>query len=203
MTSNRNRSNRALLLAAGLYLALAGCTNTGIEHGMESQPKAKPLAESDFFPDGRASRPLVAGTVARGHLHDDTLLYTGMNGDKESPVFPYPVTAAMLRRGHERYDIFCAVCHDRAGTGDGMIVRRGFKQPPSFHSDALRNAPPGHFFEVMTNGFGTMYSYADRVSVEDRWAIAAYIRALQLSQNARLQDVPEKDRVALKNKPQP
>jgi hypothetical protein len=169
-----------------LALLAAGCN-----HGMEDQPKVKPLAESDFFADGRSARPRVPGTVAHGHLEADSLLYTGKIGARDSDVFPFLVTAAVLQRGRERYDIYCSVCHDRAGTGDGMIVRRGFPRPPSFHIDRLRQAPVGHFFDVITNGFGRMYPYADRVTARDRWAIIAYLRALQLSSDARLADVPQ------------
>lgn len=188
-------------IPTGVFLGiiLTGCSKTGIEHGMENQPKANPLTQSDFFPDGRSSRMQVPGTVARGHLRDDTLLYTGKVGEKDSEIFPFPITREVLERGHERYDIFCAVCHGRTGAGDGIVVRRGFKAPTSYHDERLRGSPIGHFFDVMTNGYGTMFSYADRVSVEDRWAIAAYIRALQLSQHATAKDVPAKDRAALEN----
>jgi hypothetical protein len=183
---------KMLLLLA--FVALAGCTDTGIEHGMENQPKVKPMAESDFFPDGRGARPQVPGTVARGHLQSDVLFYTGKVHGRYADVFPFPVTREVLERGHERYDIFCAVCHDRVGTGNGMIVRRGFSHPPSYHTERLRDAPVGHFFDVITNGYGAMYSYNDRIPVNDRWAIIAYIRALQFSQHAALTDLPEKDR---------
>jgi mono/diheme cytochrome c family protein len=176
---------------------LVGCSSTGFEHGMENQEKAKPLTESSFFPDGRASRPQVPGTVARGHENEDELLYTGKLNGKEASVFPFPVTREVLERGRERYTIYCAVCHDRAGTGNGIVVRRGFQRPPSYHEERLRQAPVGHFFDVATNGFGSMYAYADRVSVSDRWAIAAYIRALQYSQHAPVQDLPDSDRQQL------
>jgi cytochrome c553 len=164
---------------------------------MHDQPKYKPLAGSTFFEDGRASRPLVDGTVARGHLRTDEFFYTGKIGGKFVDVFPFPVTRAVLDRGREHFNIFCAQCHDRTGNGQGMIVQRGFRQPPSYHIDRLRQAPAGHFFDVITNGFGTMYSYASRISPEDRWAIIAYIRALQLSQNATLADVPSEERQKL------
>lgn len=180
-----------------LMLFLAGCTSTGIEHGMEDQPKANPFTESHFFADSRSARPVVPGTVARGDLRADVLLYTGKVHGKDAVIFPFPITRDVLERGRARFDIYCAVCHDRAGTGDGMIVRRGFRKPPSYHTDALREAPAGHFFDVIINGFGTMYPYADRVSVQDRWAIVAYVRALQWSQNAKVQDVPESERLVL------
>jgi len=159
----------------GLFTAVA------CRQAMEDQPRYEPLEASTFFPDGRSSRPLLPGTVARGHLDD-----TAPPGDAP----PFPVTREVLDRGEERYDIFCSPCHDRVGTGDGMVVRRGYTRPPSFHIDRLREAPPGHFFEVMTKGFGAMPSYAAQVPAQDRWAIAAYIRALQRSQHATLSDVP-------------
>ena len=157
---------------------------------MHDQPKYKPLKASKFFADGRTSRPLVPGTVARGHLDDDPLLYTGKVGATFTTTFPAPVTQAVLQRGQERYNIYCTPCHDRVGTGNGMIVQRGYRRPPSFHIDRLRDAPVGYFFDVITNGFGVMPSYAAQVPVSDRWAIIAYLRALQLSQHATLADVP-------------
>jgi len=152
------------------------------------------LAGSAFFEDGRASRPLVEGTVPRGYAKTDAHLYTGKVNGRLAETFPFPITRPILERGRERYDIFCAPCHGRDGYGEGMIIQRGFRPPPSFHTDRLRQAPVGHFFEVITNGFGTMYGYASRIRPEDRWAIIAYIRALQLSQNATLQDVPPAER---------
>jgi mono/diheme cytochrome c family protein len=180
---------RLVLLAAMAGAAAAfACRND-----MGDQPRLKPLARSTFYPDGRASRPLVEDTVARGSLTRDELLETGKLNGAIADVFPFPVTAAILDRGQERFDIFCSVCHGRTGEGDGMVVQRGFKRPPSFHVDRLRQAPAGHFFDVMTNGFGAMYDYRGRISPEDRWAIVAYIRALQLSQRATLTDVPAED----------
>jgi hypothetical protein len=164
---------------------------------MHDQPKYKPLAGSAFFDDGRAARSPVEGTVARGQLRLDEHFYTGKVGDKLVDTLPFPVTRKILERGRERYNIFCAQCHDRVGRGEGMIVQRGFRRPPSFHDDRLRRAPAGHFFDVMTNGFGSMYPYASRITPEDRWAIVAYIRALQLSQNATLADVPPQERQRL------
>lgn len=161
---------------------------------MQDQPKYIPLRDSGFFGDNRSARPVVEGTVARGHLREDDLLYRGKVDGAPAAAFPFPVTAEILERGRERYDIYCSPCHGGAGYGDGMIVRRGFRKPTSFHIDRLREAPPGHFFDVITNGFGAMYSYASRVKPRDRWAIAAYIRALQLSQNARIDDVPASER---------
>ena len=180
------------------FLALALCVPLpGCRRGMEDQPKVRTLQGSDFFADGRAARPRVPGTVARGLLHEDVLLETGKLAGRDADLFPYPIDAAVLARGRERYDIYCSACHDRTGAGDGMIVRRGFPRPPSFHEPRLRAAPAGHFVGVMANGFGRMYPFADRVSARDRWAIAAYIRALQLSQNAALADATPQDRMSL------
>jgi hypothetical protein len=164
---------------------------------MADQPRYKPLAPSAFFEDGRSARPSVPGTVAQGQLREDEHLYTGRVDGQLVELFPFPVTRQVLDRGRERFDIFCSPCHGRVGDGKGMVVRRGFAQPPSFHIERLRTAPAGYVFEVITKGFGRMYDYADRIGVEDRWAIAAYIRALQLSQNARLEDVPEPERAQL------
>lgn len=175
---------------------------TGCWFDMRQQPKVKPLAQSDFFLDGQASRALIADTVARGHLDLDKAYYQGMNDD-ETPVdvFPIEITREVLERGHERFDIFCLPCHGRLGNGQGMIVQRGFKTPPSFHIDRLREAPPGHFYDAITNGFGVMYSYASRIPPEDRWAIIAYIKALQLSQNATIDDVPPDQQNKLQTEP--
>ena len=173
-------------------LGLAGC-----QQKMAEQPRYEPLEASTFFEDGRASRPLVPGTVAQGQLHDDEHLYTGMVGGKPAETFPFAITKEIMQRGRERFDIFCSPCHGRLGDGHGMIVMRGFPAPPSYHIDRLRTAPVGHFFNVITKGFGRMFDYSDRIPAPDRWAIVAYIRALQLSQNARLTDVPEEDRKKL------
>jgi hypothetical protein len=183
---------RKLVCLGGVAMLLAGC-----RLDMHVQPKYLPYEPSNFFGDGRSERPVVPGTVARGQLHTDELLYTGKENGMVSDKFPFPMTRADLERGRERYNIYCTPCHDYTGGGQGMIVQRGFPSPPSFHLDSLRRAPAGHFFEVMTNGFGSMYSYASRVEPEDRWRIAAYIRALQLSQHATIQDVPESERAKL------
>jgi len=171
-----------------ILLALSACND------MDHQPKFKPLDPSAFFSDGRSARSPVPDTVARGELRLDDSLYTGKVNGKEVENFPFPITADILARGQERYDIFCSVCHGRVGDGQGMIVKRGFPMPPSYHIDRLRQAPVGHFFDVITNGYSRMYSYAERIPVKDRWAIIAYIRALQLSQNASLSNLPAKDR---------
>ena len=165
----------------------------GCRQDMHDQPKYIPLRESAFFGDARSARPVVEGTVARGHLNDDELAYTGKTNGQDATMFPAPVTAETMARGRERFNIYCAPCHGRTGQGDGMVVRRGYRRPPSIHQDRLRNAPVGHFFDVMTNGFGAMPDYAAQIKAEDRWAIVAYIRALQLSQNATKADVPGGD----------
>jgi cytochrome c553 len=168
-----------------LVALLAGC-----REDMQVQPRIDPLARSDLFEDGRAARPLIEGTIARGHLRTDTYFYTGRLGNQDGDVMPFPVTREVLDRGRERFDIYCAPCHARTGDGNGMIVQRGYRRPPSYHIDRLRNAPLGHFFDVMTNGFGAMPDYAAQVSPYDRWTIVAYIRALQFSQNAPAALVP-------------
>jgi len=189
----------------GLALAAlaAGALVAGCRQDMHDQPRYEPFEKSDFFGDARASRPLVEGTVARGELRENAHLYTGKVDGQDAATFPVEVTAELLARGRERFDIFCSPCHDRTGRGNGMIVQRGFRRPISFHDPRLRAALPGHFFDVMTNGFGAMSSYASQVPVRDRWAIAAYIRALQLSQHASLEDVPEVERAALDGSPSP
>jgi mono/diheme cytochrome c family protein len=150
---------------------------------MHDQPRYKPLAKSTFFDDQqRAARPRVPGTVARGHLPGDPAVETGKAGTAFVAAVPVPIDLALLTRGRQRYGIYCAPCHGQVGRGDGMIVRRGYRQPPSFHIDRLQQAPLGHFFDVMTNGFGAMPDYRAQVAPRDRWAIAAYVRALQLSQ---------------------
>jgi hypothetical protein len=173
----------------------------GCRLDMHVQPKYLPYAPTTFFADGRSERQPVPGTIARGQLRLDDLLFTGTENGAEANRFPFPITRADLDRGRERFNIYCTPCHDYTGGGNGMIVQRGFPHPPSFHTDRLRQAPVGHFFGVMTNGFGRMYSYADRVDVGDRWRIAAYIRVLQLSRNATVDDVPEADRAKLNEQP--
>ncbi len=174
-------------------LAAAGC-----RQNMHDQPKYEPFEASRMFPDGTSARPIPAGTVARGFLREDAGYFTGIGPDGMMMArFPVPVTRELLRRGRERYDVFCAPCHDRVGSGRGMIVRRGFTQPPSFHEPRLKAAAPGHFVNVMTLGFGVMPSYAAQVVPADRWAIAAYVQALQLSQEARLADLPPAARRAV------
>jgi mono/diheme cytochrome c family protein len=177
-----------------VFLAVMG---GGCRQDMHDQPKYIPLREAPFYADARSARPLVEGTVARGHLRDDQLLYAGKMNGTEATVFPFRVDEKVMARGRERFDVFCAPCHGRTGQGDGMVVLRGYRRPPSIHQDRLRDAPVGHFFDVITNGFGAMPDYASQVKAEDRWAIVAYIRALQLSGHATLADVPaaERDRM--------
>jgi len=172
-----------------LAMLLSGC-----RLDMHLQPKYLPYAKTDFFPDGRSERQPVPGTVARGQLRVDELFYTGRENGVVVDKFPFTITRTDLERGRERYNVYCTPCHDYAGGGRGMIVQRGFPQPPSYHIQRLRDAPVGHFYEVITNGFGAMYSYAARIEPADRWRIAAYIRVLQLSQNAKIDDVPESER---------
>lgn len=178
---------RAVRLASAIVLVIVAA---GCRQDMHDQPKYQPLEASAFFGDEQASRTLVAGTVARGHLNEDTLLYTGKDDDADATVFPFAVDAAVMARGRERYDIYCAPCHGRTGEGDGMIVRRGYRRPPALADEWLRQAPVGHFFDVMTNGFGAMPDYAAQITPRDRWAIVAYVRALQLSAHATVDDVP-------------
>jgi mono/diheme cytochrome c family protein len=184
-------------------LLLSGC---GVRFDMQDQPRYKAYKKSEFFSDNRASRDIPEGTVARGQLKENKAFFTGKidnpnpNAQVESTTneqgntivtsfpnaideFPLPVTKELIDRGQNRYNIYCIVCHGPTGNGDGMIVRRGFSPPPTYHDDRLRNAPVGHFFDVMTNGWGKMNPYADKLSAADRWAVAAYIRALQASQN--------------------
>jgi mono/diheme cytochrome c family protein len=161
---------------------------------MYDQPKYEPLEASTFFPDRQSARPRVEGTVFRGADGADARLTTGKEGGRLVAQFPLPATRALLTRGRERYDIFCSPCHDRVGEGNGMVVQRGYRQPPSLHIERLREAPVGHFFDVVTNGFGAMPDYAAQIPPEDRWAIVAYIRALQLSQRAPAADLAPEER---------
>jgi mono/diheme cytochrome c family protein len=187
----------AVSAISALYVVLTVFGGVACRQDMHDQPKYIPLRESTFFTDHRSERPPVPGTIARGQLHDDALTYTGKMNGADSDVFPFPVDAAVMTRGRERFDIYCSPCHGRTGQGDGMVVRRGYRRPPTYHQDRLRNAPVGHFFDVMTNGFGAMPDYAAQIRVTDRWAIAAYIRALQMSEHASIADVPPADRSKL------
>lgn len=189
------RPRRILARGLALLVALATLGLAGCRQDMHDQPKYEPYERSRFFADGTSARPLPAGTVARGQLREDEPYYTGFTeDDRLVERIPIAVTPDVLERGRFTFNAFCAPCHDRAGTGLGMIVRRGFKQPPTYHQERLREAADGHFFDVVTNGFGQMPSYAREIPVEDRWAVVAYVRALQLSQHARLAELPEEDR---------
>jgi mono/diheme cytochrome c family protein len=180
-------------VVALILLATAAC-----RQDMHDQPKYIPLRPSSFFDDGRSARPIPEGTVARGHLNADPAFYTGKGPDgKYVDRFPFPITKQVLLRGQDRYNIYCTPCHDRLGTGNGVVARRGFRHPPSYHIDRLRQAPNGYIFDVITNGFGAMQDYAAQLAPADRWAVIAYERALQLSQNATLNDVPVAERAKL------
>lgn len=175
------------MLGAGAlaFLALAAC-----RQDMHEAPRYDPLAPSNFFSDHRSARPMVEGTVARGQLRIDEARYTGKIAGEDVDQFPIPIAKDDIERGQIRFNIYCSPCHGRLGDGNGMVVLRGFRQPPSYYSERLMNAPVGHYFDVVTNGFGAMPSYASRVESDDRWRLIAYIRALQLSESASLSDVP-------------
>jgi mono/diheme cytochrome c family protein len=184
---NMRKTLPALL---ALIFITAGC-----RIDMHIQPYYRPLAKSDFFMDGRSARNPVDGTVARGDLRDDTYFYTGKIGNNLGDSMPFPVNAEVLDRGHQRFNVYCTPCHGRVGDGNGFIPSRGLKRPPSYHIDRLRKVPLAYFFDVMTNGFGVMQDYSAQIPPRDRWAIAAYIRALQLSQNATSADLPAGQKV--------
>jgi mono/diheme cytochrome c family protein len=195
--SGRGPRARGLAASCGLaLLVLSGCRSE-----MYEQPRYEPLEPSTFFDDGASSRPLVAGTVPREDVRgavpagaSEDVFYTGWSQGRLAEEVPFPVDRKVLERGRQRYQIYCIPCHGESGDGRGIIVRRGFNPPPPYYSEELRNKPIGHFFDVMTRGFGTMYSYASRIPPRDRWAIAAYIRVLQLSQHAEAAKLPEEDR---------
>ena len=181
---------RRIVLMALAMLTTAACTQN-----MATQPRYDPLEASDFFPDSSSARPLPIGTISRDYVMKTEFGETGMIGGKPADRFPFPITAEVMRRGQQRYNIYCSPCHDYVGTGNGMAARRGFRRmPASFHTEDMRMSPPGHFFDVMTNGFGSMPPYANQIAARDRWAITAYIRALQLSQWATVDSVPEDER---------
>jgi len=181
-------------LALALVAALAAAPSAGCRQDMHDQPRYEPLERSDFFPDGRSSRPIVEGTVPRGGLRENTILFTGMSGNEFAGEIPLPITKDLLERGRERFDIYCSPCHARTGNGRGMAVLRGFPQAASFHTDRLRNVEPGYIFDVITRGFGRMPDYAPVIRPEDRWAIVAYVRALQVSQNVRAASLSDEER---------
>jgi hypothetical protein len=179
-----NSSLRSLSLCALFAFGLAGCGNT-LRQDMANQPRQNPLSPSEFFADGRSERPVVENTVVRGSVADDALVVP-----KDSNYFPLPITMELLERGRERYAIFCTPCHGIQGDGNGMVAMRGMKHPPSFHDERLRRDPSGYFYDVITNGFGAMYPYSAQIPPRDRWAIVAYLRALQLSRNAHVGELP-------------
>jgi mono/diheme cytochrome c family protein len=183
-----------ILLAALVFVSgLPGC-----HEDMYDQKKYKPLASSEFYRDGQSSRPLVEGTVVHRDHSDDGVIATGLVDGKPSEVFPLALSEAMVRRGQERFNIFCSPCHGRTGDGGGMIVQRGFPRPPSFYADSIRALPVGRYVDVIAHGFGRMYSYADRVDPVDRWAVAAFIRTLQASREVDVHDIPDSQRQVLK-----
>jgi mono/diheme cytochrome c family protein len=202
---SRNRSFQ--LFASGFRLAAAAVVATaalaGCRQDMHNSPKAIPLRESVFFKNRSSARPLVDDTVARGTLQDDVNFFTGKNGAAEAEALPFALTAEVLDRGEQRFNIYCAPCHGPTGRADGMIVRRGYRQPPSFHIDRLRQIPIGHFYDVMTNGFGAMPDYKAQVAPRDRWAIAAYVRALQLSQHVTAAELSPEERQKLSQPARP
>jgi mono/diheme cytochrome c family protein len=191
--------SRTSRTAAAVTLSIALC---GCRQDMHDQPRYRPLQASTLFDDGRSARPHVEGTVARGHLNEDLAFHTGKQGNQLVETLPFPLTRALLNRGQERFNVYCSPCHGQTGSGNGMIVQRGFSHPPAYTSDRVRLQPLGHYFDVMTNGFGAMHSYASRVAPYDRWAIAAYIRVLQASRSATIEDVPADRRGALLEAPQ-
>ncbi len=171
-------------------LAIALVFTTACRRDMQDQPKYKPLARSTFFTDGRSARPIPADTVARDELNNNDSFHTGESNGNFLEAIPVPVNLQVLHRGQDRYDIFCSPCHGRIGDGNGMVAQRGLRIPANLHTDRLRSVPPGYLYQVITNGYGAMGEYSYQLSVSDRWAIIAYMRALQLSRNARMSDVP-------------
>jgi len=199
MEPRRNAAGRGwtLALSCALLVFASGC-----RQDMHDQPKYQAYGANGFFDDGRDMRPPLPGTIARGHLDADPLFFAGKVDGQPATALPMPITQQLLDRGQERYDIYCSPCHDRTGSGEGMIVQRGYRKPTSFHDPRLRSAPVGYFFDVASNGFGVMPAYKAQIPTADRWAITAYIRALQLSQNATLADVPPVERAKLDGAPQ-
>ena len=189
MIARRRAARGRLLVAGALCLAAAA----GCRQDMHNQPKYRPLRASTFYEDTSSARPLVEGTIARGTLQTDAAFFTGKSGALFVNELPIQVTQEVLDRGQERFNIFCAPCHDATGSGNGLVVQRGYPQPPSFHQDRLRKVEAGYFFDVMTNGFGRMPDYRAQINPRDRWYIVAYIRALQLAQHAASADVPGGD----------
>jgi mono/diheme cytochrome c family protein len=206
----KKRTDKRRIFIFAFCLLPFALLSSACREDMQNQPKYRPYRQSTFFKDGESGRQPIEGTVARGHLKEDALFYTGKTtGSAPSDAasefqgftdsFPREVTAETLKRGEERYNIYCAVCHDRSGYGEGMVVRRGYKKPPPFHSDRLRQAPVGYLFDVITNGFGAMPDYAAQIPPNDRWAIVAYLRALQLSQNTHVNALSADERNKLES----
>ena len=183
----------------GLGVAVLAIGAFACRRDMQDQPKYKDLRGSSFFDDQRSARPVVEDTVARGFLYADQRFLTGKENGQPLAALPLPLTPELLARGRGRYEIFCSPCHGLTGTGQGMVVQRGFRQPPAFQIDRLREAPVGYFYDVITHGFGSMMDYAAQIPPHDRWAIAAYVRALQLSQRTTIADVPPEARAALES----
>ncbi len=181
----------------GLALALASLSLTACHRNMVEQPKFLPDQQNHDFPNEQVDRKPVEHTVPRGPVDDGSVFYTGQTGNVLATTFPVPVTLDLVKQGQEAFNINCSVCHGRDGYGEGIVVQRGFPQPPSFHSERLRNAPVGHFFQVITHGYGVMYPFGSRITPEDRWAIISYIRALQLSQNATTDQMEPSDKTQL------
>ncbi len=188
---------RRLLAVAGLAVLALGAVS-GCHQDLYEQKKYVPLSPSEFYRDGQSARPRIEGTVVHRDHSDDGVLATGKVNGQPVTKFPFAVTEAMIRRGQERFTIYCSPCHGRTGDGRGMVVQRGFPQPPSYYSDSLRARPVGHFVDVITNGFGRMYPYGDRVEPRDRWAIAAYIRVLQSSRSVNVTELTNSERQQLK-----
>ena len=193
LKSEMTIASRRPVALFGAVLLLIGTAGCELRQAMYDQEKYEPLEASAFFADGMSFRSQVDGTVAQGQLMLDEHFYQGKIQGQLAETLPMAVDRQLLERGRERFNIFCSPCHDKTGSGNGMIVQRGLKQPPSYHQERLREVPVGHFFDVMTNGFGVMYSYASRIPVADRWAIVAYIKVLQLSQNLEFDQLPAED----------
>lgn len=194
MQGNREQGTGNRMLTLNKFIALGALACAGLLAGcrqdMHDEPKFFPQRGTDFYADGRSVRPQVANTVARNQLHADTYFYTGFINGKEGDAMPFPVTMKVLERGQERYNLYCTPCHSRVGNGMGMIVDRGYAHASDYHTARLEAAPLGHFFNVMSNGYGSMPDYSAQIAPVDRWAIVAYIKALQLSQKATQADVP-------------
>ncbi|HEX7152641.1 MAG TPA: cytochrome c [Thermoanaerobaculia bacterium] len=196
-TDSVSRAHSSFFILRSAFCVLLLLTVAGCRQKMANQPRYDPLEASDFFKDGMAARPRLDGVVARGELVTNPFLATGKINGVVADGFPFEVTASTLDRGQTRYDVYCAPCHSRVGDGNGMIPSRGLRRPPSFHTETLRTATTGHYFDVITNGFGAMPPYKTMIPPEDRWAIVAYIRALQLSQSVTVNELAPADRAKL------